>query len=50
MMWAPSVPAPMMYAPPILLLSGSPNVAVVAPGTEMVMCVRTVVASLPDRV
>ena len=35
-MWAPSVPAPMIHAPPILLLSGMPSVAVVAPGTEIV--------------
>ena len=37
-MCAVVVPAPMIHAPPILLLSGRPSDAVVAPGTAIVTC------------
>src|SRR5436189_232669 len=49
MMWAPSVPAPMIQAPPILLLSGMPSEVAVAPGTEMVTCRRELAMSVPLR-
>jgi hypothetical protein len=47
MMCAVDVPAAMSHAPPILLLSGSPVDAVVAPGTAMVMCWRALAWSAP---
>ena len=50
MMCAAVVPAPMIQAPPILLLSGMPSDAAVAFGTAIVTCRRTVVTSLPCRV
>ena len=42
-----ALPAPMIHAPPILLLSGKPSEAAVAPGTATVMCTRPVASSLP---
>jgi hypothetical protein len=41
------VPAFMIHTPPALLSLGNPRVAVVAPGTAIVMCVRVWSASAP---
>ena len=50
MMCAVDVPAFMIHAPLILLLSGKPSDAALAPGSAIVMCILALVWSAPASV